>query len=210
MPNYKKIITDLLSNNIDQESFEVFKYDLAARISKSLSHYKEKFKISDNLIISFESYLEDLVQEIFYIILTSKNFLTQIQQFNDEEYTKVFSKWLNTTIRNTVINFLIGKKIINKIELYTTSLYFSSVSEDSEEYQIDIDDGTNFVEEIVDYSLLEEFFSSLDDDEKKVVRTKLHNPNFKQKDIANELCFSEAKVTRIIERLIEKYKKIKK
>jgi RNA polymerase sigma factor (sigma-70 family) len=210
MPNYKKIITDLLSNKIDQESFEVFKYDLAARISKSIIYYNEKFKISDNLIISFESYLEDLVQEIFYIILTSKNFLTQIQQLNDEDYTKVFSKWLNKTIRNTTINFLIGKKIINKIELYTTSLYFSSAFEDSEEYKIDIDDGTNFVEEIVDYSLLEEFFSYLDDDEKKVVRTKLLNPNFKQKDIANELGFSEAKVTRIIERLVEKYKKIKK
>jgi len=205
MPDYKEIINKLFSDNIDQESFNIFKTDLSARISKNLSFYKIKFKLTDTSQALVESYTEDLVQEIFYIILTSKDFFSQIQHLDNEQYTKVCSKWLNTTIRNTTINFLKGKGILNRTDL-------SSVYSEEQDYFIQAyDDPTeDFVTELISTCCIEEFFASLDDDEKKVVRLKLLDRDLKQKGIAKELNFSEAKVSRIFERIKEKYYKNKK
>ena len=167
MWNYKEIIEKLFSGNIDQQSYDDFKKDIARRISKTINFYKNMFPFLENTIVNIESYIEDDVQEIFHIILTSREFFSQIQELNEEEYNKVFSKWLSTTIRNKISNMIKGKEILTKVDLYTEYSTLPSDDEDKDEKDVEPSDSTDIPAEIISYSRIEKFLATLDPVEKK-------------------------------------------
>ena len=204
MLDYKEIIDKFISNSLDEKSFDEFKKDISTRISKTLSYYRRNIT-SGNLKICFDELTGDLVQEIFYVILNSNKFLGKIKHLNKEQYNKVFSSWLSTTIRNTVINFLKGKIILNKIDLNVIEPSLISTAEDEDFLSLTHGD-TDVAIEVVSFDFVKGFFETLEPEEKEVLKLKYLNPELKQKDIAKELKFSEAKVSRIIEKIKEKYK----
>ncbi len=200
MKNYKKILEKFFADNLSEDEFNNFQHEIASRISKVLSYYKSFLSTST---ININSYIEDIIQEIFLAISHNvEKVYNQHKDVNDETFDKIFTCWLNTTINNVVKNFTKGKKVISKVTLSSVFIDSQCKEDDSASEIILVDDT-----ELVDINLvMEDCLSKLTDEEKEIINLRIAGKT--QKEIAKILSKSEATISRAIKTIIDKLKKM--
>lgn len=208
MLNYKDILNKWLDNSLDNKTFDEFKKDIAIKISKVLNYYKQ-----NNSEIDVFSYVEDIVQEVF-LIITKKlpDFYSQIKTYEDVQIEKMLRAWIYKIIQNTVSNFSKGKLLLSKISI-STSVSIEDIGDRipydmASSVTASVEDKLSKLFEydtydVFEYDIIERFFSTLDEQEKKVVNLLLGKLN--QKNIAKILNVSEATISRMINKIKEKF-----
>ena len=208
MLSYKSILNRWLNDSLDNKTFDEFKKDIATKISKVLTYYKQNIPEIDIF-----SYVDDIVQEVF-LIITKKlpDFYSQIKTYEDVQIEKMLRVWIYKIIQNTVSNFLKGKLLLNKISL-STSVSIEDIGERipygtvSSATDLVGDKLSKLFEydtyDVFEYDIIERLFSSLNEQEKKVVNLLLAGLN--QKNIAKILNISEATISRIVNKIKEKF-----
>lgn len=196
MGRYKKIILDIKNDTIDDATLK----DFFAEISLKFKRYLNLENIDTDAEIMLSCIHDAFLKNL-------STFAQQVESQSEEEVDKWFSVWLNKTIHNYAKKYIRLCKIRSK--LLSEPDVIINKDADSEQYiEISPSELDDLLSKIIDDEFRYKFFSMLTEEEYKVTVSLLGN--YKQKEIAQQINKSEPTVSRIVNSIREKLKKLLK
>lgn len=196
MGRYKKIILEIKNDTIDDATLK----DFFAEISSKFKRYLNLENIDTDAEIMLSCIHDAFLKNL-------STFAQQVESQSEEEVDKWFSVWLNKTIHNYAKKYIRLCKIRSKL-LSEPDVMIDRDNNNDQYIELSPSEIDDVLSQIIDDEFMNKFFSMLTEEERKVAVSLLEN--YKQKEIAQQINKSEPTVSRIVNSIREKLKKLLK
>lgn len=196
MGRYKKIILEIKNDTIDDATLK----DFFAEISSKFKRYLNLENIDTDAEIMLSRIHDAFLKNL-------STFAQQVESQSEEEVDKWFSVWLNKTIHNYAKKYIRLCKIRSKL-LSEPDVMIDRDNNNDQYIELSPSEIDDVLSQIIDDEFMNKFFSMLTEEERKVAVSLLGN--YKQKEIAQQINKSEPTVSRIVNSIREKLKKLLK
>lgn len=196
MGRYKKIILEIKNDTIDDATLK----DFFAEISSKFKRYLNLENIDTDAEIMLSCIHDAFLKNL-------STFAQQVESQSEEEVDKWFSVWLNKTIHNYAKKYIRLCKIRSKL-LSEPDVMIDKDNNNDQYIELSSSEIDDVLSQIIDDEFMNKFFSMLTEEERKVAVSLLGN--YKQKEIAQQINKSEPTVSRIVNSIREKLKKLLK
>lgn len=196
MGRYKKIILEIKNDTIDDATLK----DFFAEISSKFKRYLNLENIDTDAEIMLSRIHDAFLKNL-------STFAQQVESQSEEEVDKWFSVWLNKTIHNYAKKYIRLCKIRSKL-LSEPDVMIDKDNNNDQYIELSPSEIDDVLSQIIDDEFMNKFFSMLTEEERKVAVSLLGN--YKQKEIAQQINKSEPTVSRIVNSIREKLKKLLK
>lgn len=196
MGRYKKIILEIKNDTIDDATLK----DFFAEISSKFKRYLNLENIDTDAEIMLSRIHDAFLKNL-------STFAQQVESQSEEEVDKWFSVWLNKTIHNYAKKYIRLCKIRSKL-LSEPDVMIDKDNNNDQYIELSPSEIDDVLSQIIDDEFMNKFFSMLTEEERKVAVSLLEN--YKQKEIAQQINKSEPTVSRIVNSIREKLKKLLK